>query len=337
VTDEERNTIAVGLDGSPAAAAALHWAAAEAERRRAPLRLVHARPPMPTPDHAREGVEEQQARAAQELVDGARDDVLRRRPGIQVEGHVLAEEPEDALLRVAAESLMLVLGSYGARRLPSFFLGGTSLATVARAERPVVLVRTEEDPDERGAGERGSGATAVGRTGAQAAGGKPGAGGNRGAEQSVAGEREVHPHGPRVVVALGVDHSYENLLRFAFGTAEATGLPLHVVHAIRLPSHVYVPGGPVVPHMAVEHRKEVEREVREMVRPWAERHRDVRIHASLRLEGTAQAVVHEAEGSDLLVVGRCRKHRTALGPRIGPVAHAAVHHAACPVAVVPHD
>ena len=323
MTEQERNTIAVGLDGSPASVAALHWAAAEAERRRAPLRLVHAREPMPTPDHARAGVEEQQARGAQDLVDGARDDVLRRRPGLRVDGEVLAESPEESLLRVAAESLMLVLGSYGLRKMPSFFLGSASLATVARAERPVVLVRAEEDPDDRG-----SGATVAGSTGAQAAGG---------AQETSGEEREVHPHGPRVVVALGVDHSYGNLLRFAFETAEATGLPLHVVHAFTLPSHVYVPGGPVVPHMAVEHRREMEREVRERVRPWAERYPDVELHAALRLEGPAQAVVHEAEGSDLLVVGRCRKHRTALGPRIGPVAHAAVHHAACPVAVVPHD
>ena len=29
-------------------------------------------------------------------------------------------------------------------------------------------------------------------------------------------------------------------------------------------------------------------------------------------------------------------HRTATGPRTGPVAHAAIHHVGCPVAVVPH-
>lgn len=334
MTEQEANAIAVGLDGSPASVAALHWAAVEAGRRRAPLRLVHAREPMPTPDHARGGVEEQQARAAQELVDGARDDVLRKRPHLQVEGEVLAEAPEEALLRVAGESQMLVLGSYGTRKkLPSFFLGSTSLATVARADHAVVLVRSDEDPDETG-----SGATVAGDTGKQPAAEEQHAAERHAAERHAAEEeKEVHPHGPRVVVAIGLRHSYDNVLRFAFETAEATGVPLHIVHAIKLPPHVYVPGGPVVPHMAVEHRKEVEKDVRELVQPWAERYRDVELHAALRLEGTVQAVVHEAEGSDLLVVGRCRKHRTALGPRIGPVAHAAVHHAACPVAVVPHD
>ncbi|EST38704.1 hypothetical protein N566_05985 [Streptomycetaceae bacterium MP113-05] len=302
-----RGTVAVGLDGSPAASAALHWAAAEAELRGAPLRLVHAREPMPAPDHA-DGVEEQQILTGRRIVDAAREDVLLRRPGLRVDAEVIAGDPEEALLEVSAQSQMLVLGSYGIRRLPSFFLGSVSLATVARAEQPVVLVRAEEDPEAREAGTADE------------------------PEQA-----EVHPHGPRVVVALGLDHAYENLLRFAFDTAQANGLPLHAVHAIKLPSHVYVPGGPVVPHIAAQHRREVEEEVREMVRPWAERYPDVELRAALRLEGTAEAVVHEAEGSDLLVVGRCRRHRTGLGPRIGPVAHAAVHHAACPVAVVPHD
>lgn len=323
MTDESTNTVAVGLDGSRASVAALHWAAGEAERRKANLRLVHVREPMAAPDHAR-GVEEEQARAAEQLVDGARDDVLRRRPHLHVHGEVIAEETEEALLGVAAESVMLVLGSYGTRRLPSFFLGSTSLDTVARAQHPVVLVRADEDPDAAPS----SGATEAAPEAAPDAAGEP--------APEPAEEKEVHPHGPRVVLALGLDHPYEALLRFAFDSAQTTGLPLHIVHAIRLPPHAYVPHGPVVPHVAVEYRKEREQEVREKVRPWAERYPDVPLRAALRLESTAQAVVHEAEGSDLLVVGRCRRHRTALGPRIGPVAHAAVHHAACPVAVVPH-
>ncbi|WP_308216795.1 universal stress protein [Streptomyces fragilis] len=38
----------------------------------------------------------------------------------------------------------------------------------------------------------------------------------------------------------------------------------------------------------------------------------------------------------LLVVGR-RETGHRVGARIGSVAHAALHHAGCPVAVVPHD
>ncbi|MFE9846149.1 universal stress protein [Streptomyces goshikiensis] len=37
----------------------------------------------------------------------------------------------------------------------------------------------------------------------------------------------------------------------------------------------------------------------------------------------------------LLLVGR-RRHRPALAPPLGSVATAAIHHAPCPVAVIPH-
>jgi nucleotide-binding universal stress UspA family protein len=42
-----------------------------------------------------------------------------------------------------------------------------------------------------------------------------------------------------------------------------------------------------------------------------------------------------ATGAQLMVVGR-RAHRTDVGARIGSVAHGVLHHAGCPVAVVPH-
>ncbi|MEU7642123.1 universal stress protein, partial [Streptomyces sp. NPDC039016] len=41
-----------------------------------------------------------------------------------------------------------------------------------------------------------------------------------------------------------------------------------------------------------------------------------------------------AAGAQLLIVGR--RHLGRAVPRIGHVVHAAVHHAPCPVAIVPH-
>lgn len=300
----QQNVVAVGLDGSEASLAATRWAAREAARRGLVLRLVHAVAPSPGARRGRRAPE-QQPEAALRIMDSARGDLGLRHPELPLEEDLVTEEPEKALVRTASETRMLVLGTRGLHRLPSFFLGSTSLATVARADHPVVLVRATQGPQEEETG--------------------PGP------------EPEEAAGGGRVVVALSLGHTYENVLRFAFDTAAASGLPIHVVHAIRLPSHVYVPGGPVVPHIAVEFRKEREQEVRDKLRPWVERFPQVRVGAALRLETAAEAVVHEVEAPDLLVVGRCRKHRVALGPRIGPVAQAAVHHAACPVAVVPHD
>ncbi|MFF1747124.1 universal stress protein [Streptomyces mirabilis] len=49
----------------------------------------------------------------------------------------------------------------------------------------------------------------------------------------------------------------------------------------------------------------------------------------------AGELIHASAGAALLVVGR-RVRQTRLGTHLGSVAHAVLHHAPCPVAVVPH-
>ncbi|WP_372447978.1 universal stress protein [Streptomyces smyrnaeus] len=49
----------------------------------------------------------------------------------------------------------------------------------------------------------------------------------------------------------------------------------------------------------------------------------------------ARIAATDHDEASLLVVGR-RVRRPALGPRLGPVTQAALHHATPPVAVVPH-
>lgn len=54
-------------------------------------------------------------------------------------------------------------------------------------------------------------------------------------------------------------------------------------------------------------------------------------------EGPARdALLDASSGSDLLVVG-ARRRQGRLGMQLGPVNHAVLHHAVCPVAVVPQD
>ena len=47
-------------------------------------------------------------------------------------------------------------------------------------------------------------------------------------------------------------------------------------------------------------------------------------------------LIDDSADASLVVVGR-RTRRSPLGPHIGPVAHAVLHHAKAPVAVVAHD
>lgn len=132
--------VTVGLDGSPESLAAAHWAADEAERRKLTLRLLHAWPLL-VPEPTRLPCEVDQNYWARRLVHDARAKLQARHPNLTVVGSLIADDAEHALLRAASESEMTVLGSRGLEPAESYFLGDVSMPVVARAERPVVLVR----------------------------------------------------------------------------------------------------------------------------------------------------------------------------------------------------
>ncbi|RAJ66569.1 nucleotide-binding universal stress UspA family protein [Streptomyces sp. Amel2xB2] len=133
-------------------------------------------------------------------------------------------------------------------------------------------------------------------------------------------------------VVLGVDDMVGSpAVSFAFREAAARGRELHAVHAWRLPSDVE-PEGP-------EREAAVRRAdamVDQMLRDATARHPEVAVHRD-SVEGSAQHVLVEAAAqADLLVVGARGRHRR-VGLELGLISHAALHHAPCPVAVVPHD
>ncbi|MEU5715859.1 universal stress protein [Streptomyces sp. NPDC020403] len=134
--------VTVGLDGSAESLAAAHWAAGEAERRRAGLRLLHAWP-MLAPEPTRVPSEIDQNHWATRLVHQARAELKAGHPGLTVVGSLVADDAQSALLKAASESELTVLGSRGLTPAESYFLGSVSMAVVARASRPVVLVRPE--------------------------------------------------------------------------------------------------------------------------------------------------------------------------------------------------
>ncbi|MFJ3927077.1 universal stress protein [Streptomyces sp. NPDC090022] len=138
-----------------------------------------------------------------------------------------------------------------------------------------------------------------------------------------------------IVVALKLHGPCDELLAFAFASATARDVPLQVVHGRSLPMHAHTPWG--VDHgLTSKLTEEAQQQLDQVLHPWREKFPSMKPAVVIRLESPAQAVLRAAEGAGLLVVGR-RKQRPALAPRLGPVAHAALHHARCPVAVVPHD
>ncbi|MEY9874733.1 nucleotide-binding universal stress UspA family protein [Streptacidiphilus sp. MAP12-33] len=133
-------------------------------------------------------------------------------------------------------------------------------------------------------------------------------------------------------VAIGVSTrpGHEPVLEFAFSTAARYGTPLLAVHAAsRHPA--LIGRDELEHHAAADHDAE---QFHETLRPWRDRFPAVHVVEHLSHGSPARAVLDVAPGAGLLVVGR--GHHAALGPRIGPVAHAAIHHALCPVVTVPH-
>jgi len=70
--------------------------------------------------------------------------------------------------------------------------------------------------------------------------------------------------------------------------------------------------------------------------PWREKFPDATVVEQVTTGPAAQVLLSVATHSQLTVVGRWR-HASRLTWKLGPVAHAALHHVPGSVAVVPHD
>ncbi|MFE6944976.1 universal stress protein [Streptomyces chartreusis] len=126
-------------------------------------------------------------------------------------------------------------------------------------------------------------------------------------------------------------------LGFAFETAAARGATVRAVRAWTLPPlFAYSPASLKMLDEAgglEPHEKEA---LGEALRPWREHYPDVPVVEHVEMGSGGQVLLSVSGRAQLLVVGR-RAHRTAVGARIGSVAHGMLHLADCPVAVVPHD
>ncbi|MFI7497999.1 universal stress protein [Streptomyces sp. NPDC049687] len=126
-------------------------------------------------------------------------------------------------------------------------------------------------------------------------------------------------------------------LRFAFETAAARGASVRVVRAWTLPPvFAYSPGSLKLLDEAGGLEPFEKKALADAVEPWRERFPGVHVVEHVEMGSAGQVLLSVAGRAQLMVVGR-RAHRTAVGARIGSVAHGVLHHADCPVAVVPHD
>ncbi|GAB7110483.1 universal stress protein [Streptomyces phaeofaciens JCM 4814] len=126
-------------------------------------------------------------------------------------------------------------------------------------------------------------------------------------------------------------------LRFAFETAAARGATVRAVRAWTLPPvFAYSPASLKLLDDAGGLEPYEKKALADALRPWRERFPQVHVVEHVEMGSAGQVLLSVAGRAQLMVVGR-RAHRTAVGARIGSVAHGVLHHADCPVAVVPHD
>ncbi|MGW5328562.1 universal stress protein [Streptomyces sp. NPDC004014] len=126
-------------------------------------------------------------------------------------------------------------------------------------------------------------------------------------------------------------------LRFAFETAARRGATVRAVRAWTLPPvFAYSPGSLKLLDEAGGLEPYEKKALADALRPWRERFPEVPVTEHVEMGSAGQVLLSVAGRAQLMVVGR-QARRGAVGARIGSVAHGVLHHAECPVAVVPHE
>jgi nucleotide-binding universal stress UspA family protein len=145
----------------------------------------------------------------------------------------------------------------------------------------------------------------------------------RGDKAGLAGTHE------RILLGAGESDTGGEAVRFAFREAEARGCVLDVVRAWRSPAFQTSSDDP-----ARGHEERASGVLEDLLREARAEHPDVRLRPAT-VEGPAHRVlVDRSAAADLVIIG-ARRRAGHSGLQLGRTGHTLLHHARCPVAVVP--
>ncbi|MEU8724869.1 universal stress protein [Streptomyces antimycoticus] len=340
--------VVVGVDGSDAASDALDWAAELAGRRGLPLRVVHASLWERYEGYVAGTAADRPAERlhSEAVLATAAERAGRRVPALKVMTDLAADDAVTALLRAGQSAEALVVGSRGRGEFASLLLGSVGLGIAARAQCPVVVVRGRPENVHGGMNR-----VVVGI-----------------AERERPSEREPAPPSAAVAFALrearlrGGELEAVHAWRCA-GPEDHGARENHRAHEDHTARENH---GAREDHTAREnHRAPQGHTARENHRApqdhtARENHGAREDHARRAaelldetlggataaglppvpvahrpVEGSARKALLDASAhADLLVVG-ARRRQGHFGMQLGLVNHAVLHHAKCPVAVVP--
>lgn len=128
--------LVVGADGSECGLRAVRWAAEEAVRRDAPLRIVHATRHLGRHSAAGSPVTERARGATAQAYTVA----VHAAPSVAIATEVVPGEPVTVLLRAAEDAQLVVLGITTTGAADELVLASVAQRVAARSPKPVVVV-----------------------------------------------------------------------------------------------------------------------------------------------------------------------------------------------------
>jgi nucleotide-binding universal stress UspA family protein len=138
--------VVAGVDGSEESLRAVEWAALEARRHRAPLRIVSVADLLPRmrchprgPEAVAVRLQGESGRALEEAITRSREIA----PGQLIDVDLLTGPPAVAVTQSGSGALMLVVGARGSGGFAAMALGSVSRYAAMHARCPVVVIREE--------------------------------------------------------------------------------------------------------------------------------------------------------------------------------------------------
>ncbi|MBU3748953.1 MAG: universal stress protein [Mycobacterium sp.] len=255
--------IIVGVDGSPASRVAVDWAARDAARRGAALKLVHVLvppvvmvfPEVPMPPGFMEWQDEEGRKLLDDAAKTVRDAASDAAAEVEVSAEMLAGSPVPVLAGLSSSAQLVVVGSRGRGALARGLLGSISSGLAHHAHCPVAIIH-DKDP--------------------------------------------LMPHPSQAPVVVGVDGSpaSEGALAVAFEQASFRGVDLVAVHAWSDTGVFEFPGADWSTLQAAG-----EETLGERLAGWQERYPDVLVRRVVVADKPAHQLLEQAESAQLLVVG----------------------------------
>jgi len=296
------SSIVVATDGSRESVLAVEWAALEANRRGAPLRIVStsAMPPRMRPAYgSQETVADALQAASVHSLATAAGRAAEVAPNVRVHTDLLSGAPARAITDAASSASMLVVGARGAGGFAAMILGSVSRYAAMHAACPVVVAQEESLPVHQ--------QIAVGV-------GDP--------DEAVSALQFAFDEAALRGASLRAVHAWYWLpeLRPVWAAGEALTAATSGTGLRRLDPEVV--------------SAESGRQLAEMLAGWHEKYPQVQLSEDVIHGHPGQVLASLSARADLVVLGRHR--RTATGPPgVGSIQHAVLNHAHGPIAIIP--